>query len=345
MRMQWTISLQPDSRTPKYQQLINSLVVGIEKGGIKQGDRLPSINELSEQHLLSKETVERAYHELHHRGLVVSVARRGYFVSEQTATRRIRVLLLVGEITTTNQVLYQSLLSAAGRNTKIDVFTYGYRTEIFREVLDSFAEYYHHVVLVPDLIEENDALTRTLLRLANTNLIVLGQNLKRLPDDRYLSVTTNIGQEFYQLLNEHLAAISRYDALNLILPDQAYIDTGYITAFRRFGEKHRLRYHLSDSLAGETVQPNQLYITVDDTDLVEAIRQMQQQDLVAGRDVGIISLRDSCLHELLAGGITAVANQPESIGYRAGKLLRQSFEPGSQRHWHQPIQLIRRATF
>ena len=37
-----------DSKLPKYQQLINSLLQDIEMGELKPGERLPSINEASE---------------------------------------------------------------------------------------------------------------------------------------------------------------------------------------------------------------------------------------------------------------------------------------------------------
>ena len=69
-----------DSKLPKYQQLINSLLQDIEMGELKPGERLPSINEASEECYLSRDTVERAYTELHKMGVITSIFRKGYFI-------------------------------------------------------------------------------------------------------------------------------------------------------------------------------------------------------------------------------------------------------------------------
>jgi DNA-binding GntR family transcriptional regulator len=48
---------------------------------LKIGDRLPSINEISAEYYLSRDTVEKAFNELRKKGIITSVKRRGYFIS------------------------------------------------------------------------------------------------------------------------------------------------------------------------------------------------------------------------------------------------------------------------
>ena len=56
--------IREQSRIPKYQQLIDNIIADIQEGVLKYGDKLPSINESSEDLYLSRDTVERAYKKL-----------------------------------------------------------------------------------------------------------------------------------------------------------------------------------------------------------------------------------------------------------------------------------------
>jgi DNA-binding transcriptional regulator YhcF (GntR family) len=58
------IRIDVESRVPKYRQIINSIIKDIEQGVLRVGDRMPSINEISEEYYLSRDTVEKAYNEL-----------------------------------------------------------------------------------------------------------------------------------------------------------------------------------------------------------------------------------------------------------------------------------------
>ena len=62
MEVQFDIEFKEN--TPKYLQIIDSIVHAISKGKLKRGDKIPSINQLSEEYLLSRDTVEKAYRQL-----------------------------------------------------------------------------------------------------------------------------------------------------------------------------------------------------------------------------------------------------------------------------------------
>lgn len=65
------------SITPKYLQLFNSLLRGIEDGKIEKDDILPSINDLSIALETSRNTIERVYNELKKMGIVKSIPGKG----------------------------------------------------------------------------------------------------------------------------------------------------------------------------------------------------------------------------------------------------------------------------
>ncbi len=79
--------MDPYSSTSKYLQIVNAVLKEIEKGNIKAGDNMPSINELSIELDIARDTVERGYKKLRQMGVIAAVPRRGYFI-ESTEFRR-----------------------------------------------------------------------------------------------------------------------------------------------------------------------------------------------------------------------------------------------------------------
>ncbi len=78
------LHLNHKSKTPKYKQIVESIITDIERGLLKKNDQLPSISEMSAHYDLARDTVEKAYRELRERGFIVSVQGKGYYVSGGT---------------------------------------------------------------------------------------------------------------------------------------------------------------------------------------------------------------------------------------------------------------------
>ncbi|HEV7382266.1 MAG TPA: GntR family transcriptional regulator, partial [Dyadobacter sp.] len=62
--METQFDIEFKESAPKYMQIIKSLLLAISKGKLKRGDKIPSINQLSEEYLLSRDTVVKAYKHL-----------------------------------------------------------------------------------------------------------------------------------------------------------------------------------------------------------------------------------------------------------------------------------------
>jgi DNA-binding LacI/PurR family transcriptional regulator len=76
-----------------------------------------------------------------------------------------------------------------------------------------------------------------------------------------------------------------------------------------------------DGFQDEDVEEGNVYFTMEDIDLVAAIKSAQSQNLELGKQVGLISLNDSCYKEILAGGITIISSKPTEIGKLAAELI------------------------
>lgn len=77
------IQIDPRSPTPIYEQIIQQFKELCFKGLLKQGDKLPSVRELSTMVIANPNTVSKAYKELERQGIIETLRGRGTFVSEK----------------------------------------------------------------------------------------------------------------------------------------------------------------------------------------------------------------------------------------------------------------------
>src|SRR5678815_4987783 len=86
------------SATPKYMQLANSVINAINEEKIGKDDLLPSINELSFECEISRDTAEKAYKYLKQIGILGSVPGKGYFVKSTEVNQPLKVFLLFNKL-------------------------------------------------------------------------------------------------------------------------------------------------------------------------------------------------------------------------------------------------------
>lgn len=73
--------LNPNSDTPLYMQLVDETKLAIAKGYFKNGDKFPSVRELSRELLINQATVSKAFKELDRQGIIETRPGIGTFIS------------------------------------------------------------------------------------------------------------------------------------------------------------------------------------------------------------------------------------------------------------------------
>lgn len=74
------IQINERSLLPLYEQIVNQMKELIVKGGLREGDKIPSVRELSATLLINPNTVAKAYQELERQGVIATVRGKGTFV-------------------------------------------------------------------------------------------------------------------------------------------------------------------------------------------------------------------------------------------------------------------------
>jgi GntR family transcriptional regulator len=80
-----TFHLRPDSGVPAYLQLVQQVRQALRKGELEVGDQLPTVKEVVAELALNPNTVQKAYRELEHEGLVEGRQGVGTFVVRRPA--------------------------------------------------------------------------------------------------------------------------------------------------------------------------------------------------------------------------------------------------------------------
>ena len=217
---------QQDSRIPKYKQLVKVLLIDIEKNNLQIGAKLPSINEASEDCYLSRDTVERAYAELHRLGVITSIFRMGYFISGKSAKTKTKIFFLVGKITENNKIIFNALVDYVGKDVTVDIFTYNYKSENFREIINANLGNYHYYVVVPHSIEETEENLKCLKKIKGERLIFLDQTMPTLAEVNS-GILCDYRKEICRVMQQNIKFFEKYKTLNLILTENEYFDELY----------------------------------------------------------------------------------------------------------------------
>lgn len=85
------IQLNYRDARPIYEQVKDGFRKLLLTGVLKEGDRLPSVRELSAQLAVNPNTIQRAYREMEAEGIVYTAQARGTFAASPDALRREQV--------------------------------------------------------------------------------------------------------------------------------------------------------------------------------------------------------------------------------------------------------------
>src|SRR5690606_23611774 len=106
------IHLDDHSATPKYQQLANSIVSAIQRGELTKDSMMPSINELSFEFQISRDTAEKGYRHLKSMGVLGSVPGKGFFIKSTDVDLELKIFLLFNKLSAHKKIIYDSIVSS-----------------------------------------------------------------------------------------------------------------------------------------------------------------------------------------------------------------------------------------
>ncbi len=314
------------SKLPKYQQFVNYILNGIHNGEIREGEKLPSIVNSSIEFDISRDTVGRAYKELYSRGIITSVYRKGYFVTQSLSKNKSkRVLLITGKHTTANQALFRKLAKELEQHSmEIDFAQNHNSLTKMKEILEKESGNYHFFLVEPQLLSRSE-----LYGLFKKKM--LAKKVAFLQDDTEESKTANglllkPHENFSDSLSKLTHLLINYRELFLVLPEKEYFSSEIIKGFFNFCDQIGLKGQVLDELT--TINRNSAYFVIDEDSIFNFLEILRAKKYELKKDVGLVSLFEKDYLEYLRNGITSMDWYGENlIKSLVGHVLKQKELP------------------
>jgi DNA-binding transcriptional regulator YhcF (GntR family) len=308
-----------DSEIPKYKQVVELITSDIEAGIFKKGQRIPSINETSEELLLSRDTVEKAYVYLRKKGILSSVRGKGYYVNQVVVQNELKVALVFNKLSNYKRSLYYSFVETMGSKADVNVFIYNYSLSKFEEIIENQQRNFDYFVILPQFAEENVKGAEIIRKIDRHKVLLIDRNLDVLKD--YPVVYQEFEKDIQRALNDGIDLLKKYKKTNLVFPKSEFYSKNIKRGFRIFCQVNELDYSIIDSLDEISVKKHQSYVLVADNDLYRFVKICQQKQWKPGTDVGIVAYNDNPVKEILEGGITTISTNHDEIGRMAAQMI------------------------
>ena len=314
------------SATPKYLQLANCIIKAIREKNIHENDVLPSINELSFEFEISRDTAEKGYKYLKNLGILGSVPGKGYYIKTTEINQSLKVFLLFNKLSVHKKIIYDAIASSLGDLATIDFYIYNNDYALFKRLLTNKNDNYTHYIIIPHFLEGGENVHEIINTIPRNKLILLDKLLPKV-DGEYAAVYEDFEKDIYNALEQALPALSKYETLKIIFPSYTYHPEEILRGFHAFCHEFAFNYKVVHNIRNEKIKKGEVYINLMEDDLVTLIENIHRDKLKIGKDVGIISYNETPLKKLILKGITTISSDFEMMGRKTAELiLNQSTE-------------------
>ncbi len=313
------LRIKHQSEVPKYKQVVDMIISDIESGIFKQGQRIPSINETSEELLLSRDTVEKAYVFLREKGILSSVRGKGYYVNQSNVRKHIKAALIFNKLSNYKRNIYYSFIEKLGPKATVDVFIYNYDLQQFKNIIENHISNYDYYVILPHFKNEDADVAGVIRTIPREKVLLVDRNLEPLKD--YPIVYQEYEKDIQSSLGEGIDLIQKYRKINLVFPVDQYYPRYIVRGFQIFCQVNNLEYSIIDKLCPEDVKKGESYVIISDDDLYRFIKICRTEKWKPGTDVGVVAYNDNPVKEILEDGITTISTNHDEIGRIAADMI------------------------
>ena len=300
---------------PKYKQIITSIENAIISGALKKGDRLPSLNNVRDNHNLSRDTVLMAFKELKTRGIIQSVVGKGYYIINDNIDVTQKVFLLFDELNSFKEDLYNSFINHLGKNIRVDTYFHHFNKDMFAKLINESIGTYNYYVIMPANLKNTHLILKNLPK---EKVYILDQTHPELSE--YSGIYQNFEKDINSNLNKILSVIKNYTKLILLFSEDRQ-PKGILKGFNEFCRTNALDNDIINSLEDRIFKKGEVYVIPDDKNLLRIIKKLKEEEFILSKDIGIISYNDTLLKEIVEGGITTISTDFNKMGERLAKMI------------------------
>ncbi|HZF65494.1 MAG TPA: GntR family transcriptional regulator [Chitinophagaceae bacterium] len=327
-----------ESQVPKYVQVVNAVTDAIRRGKLRKGQKISSINELSEEYYISRVTVEKAYSILREQGTIIPIKGKGFYINKVDIDVPIKVLLLFNKISNYKKQVYQSFIQTLGPKAIVDLKIHHFNVEILRNLVENHVNDYNYFVVMPQFYERFDEAVRILETIPPDQLIIMDRKVPFF-ENRCAAVYQDFENDIIEALEKGVELLKNYSKLVFVHSNMVPYPPEMVRGFRRFCMQNCFKNEVINEVKpNQAVTKGEAYVVIEETDLANLIKICLAKKLKIGKDIGIISYNETPLKEVLLEGITVISTDHEKMGETAARLILSN----SKESIKNPFVLIKR---
>ncbi|MBT33584.1 MAG: transcriptional regulator [Thalassobius sp.] len=336
-RLLYLFQVDESKRTPKYRQIVRSVVHAIKRGDLKVGEKLPSINEVSVEFLLARETVVKAYNDLREIGIVVSKPGKGIYVRSDDVSKEYNVFLMFNKLSPHKKVVYDAFVKEMGKDARVRLFIYNNDFETFKRQIEENKGNFTHYIIISHFYGVNRPVNAVLKTLPRHQLIILDRKLDGLTEE-YPAIYQDFANDISQALETAKSDLRKYQRINMVFPASSYHPDEIKKGFIHFCEEAGFDYRILHHFEYKPVHIKEAYILLEENDLLALLQTARDNKLKLGKDIGVISYNETPLKEFIANGLSVVSTDFEAMGTTAAQMVKK----GEVKEIGNPFRYIKR---
>ncbi len=307
------MKLEFKGESTKVQQLTDFIQEAIAAKNLEVGDALPSINYLSKEFKVSRDTVFKSYSDLKTRGIIDSVHGKNYFVASRTKN----IFLLLDEYSSFKEVLYNTLVSKLPQSYKIDLWFHQYNEHLFNQIIsDSIGKYSKYLVMNYD----NESFSDILCKIDKKKLLLL--DFGNFDKNGYSYVCQDFKSGLYNRLSSIKEDLSKYKKLIFVLNRRHKHPQISKLAFSEFCLDNNFEFGILDEISDNTeILKNHFYLVVKNEDVVEIVKQTRVKGMTLGEDIGLLAYNENPFYEIIEKGISSIGIDWNEMGDIAAQYI------------------------
>lgn len=318
------IMIDEYSATPKYLQLVNSILHAIRVGKIKKDDLMPSINELTYEYNISNVTAQKGYNHLKKIGVLKSVIGKGFFIRSVEVQETMKIFLLFNKLSGHKKIIYDSFVEMLGERASVDFYIYNNDFSLFKKlILSRDMEDYTYFVIIPHFLENTVSAHGVINSIPKDKLLLLSKKVPGVTGE-FAAVYESFESDIYCALEQALETLNKYHTLKIIFPEYTYHPREILQGFSRFCNDHAFNGRVVNDISLEPIGEGEVYISLMENDMITLIERVLELKLEVGRQVGIISYNETPIKKLILNGITTISSDFKEMGAMAARLILEN---------------------
>lgn len=314
------IELDKTSGITLQQQLINAIKKAVSEKDLEPGEILPSINYLSHNLSIARDTVFKAYQELKRLRIVDSTPSKGYMVSQQLK----KILLLLDFFSPFKESFHASFKKNIPQDLIVDLVFHHYNREIFDSIVtEGIGKYDIFVIMNYDtsIFKINSVLKK----LDPSKLLLIDIPIKdwnNFKPENYACISQNFDLAVYDCLTEIKDRILNYNKFAVIYTKKLNHPEITLAYTQKFCSDNSIDYSVHKETDSLILEAETLYFILRQSDLARILQLCRKQQFIPGKNIGILSYNDSPLYEYIGKGISVISTDFHEMGFKAAKFVK-----------------------